>query len=352
MTSEEFDSIFRRLGHYLKRQDVTNLTIYWVGGEIFVMEPDWFFRANETVRNLTEKLGITVSNLLQSNLIGYGSRWRSAVAEIFNNSLGSSLDFPNFYRKTRTGAPETFNATWLRKYEEAKADGIDVGVIALLHNGTLEIGAEQFCSYYIDEIGITRFQINTPYPGGYPTPVKHTFPLDNDRLKAFYSDLVEFWMRRRHPDNISIGPLNELVDYFRTGENRLSCIWSENCASSFIGISPKGDVGQCEGWIASYPEYSYGNVLACTNFEEIMDSPMRKNFLSRPMHLVERYACSDCDFLGICHGGCTVRAFSCMGDIYAKDPYCSSDKTLFQLARNAAIQIDAMEGTSKKNLRI
>ena len=276
MTLGEFELLFQRISDYLRQQDVSNLTIYWVGGEIFVMDPEWLLRAHDMIRDRAEKAGITVQNLLQSNLVAYGPRWRTVVAEMFNNSLGSSLDFPNLYRKLAGGTPDTFNQKWYRKLEEAKEAGIQVGIIALIHDGTLSAGAEQFYSYYVEDLGVTRFQINTPYPGGHPTPVKQGFPLDNDLLSAFYSDLFDLWMRRGRPEGISIGPLDELVDYFLTGENRLSCIWGENCANSFIGVSPKGDVGQCEGWVASYPDHVYGNLFTSCNLVDIMNSPGTK----------------------------------------------------------------------------
>ena len=351
MTLGEFELLFQRISDYLRQQDVSNLTIYWVGGEIFVMDPEWLLRAHDMIRDRAEKAGINVQNLLQSNLVAYGPRWRTVVAEMFNNSLGSSLDFPNLYRKLAGGTPDTFNQTWYRKLEEAKEAGIQVGIIALLHDGTLSAGAEQFYSYYVEDLGVTRFQINTPYPGGHPTPVKQGFPLDNDLLSAFYSDLFDLWMRRGRPEGISIGPLDELVDYFLTGENRLSCIWGENCANSFIGVSPKGDVGQCEGWVASYPDHVYGNLFTSRNLVDIMNSPVRKQLLERPVRLMQEKDCAKCEYLALCHGGCAVRAYSSTGNLFAKDPYCQSDKTLFRLARNAAVEIDRLEITRRAGRR-
>ena len=94
------------------------------------------------------------------------------------------------------------------------------------------------------------FQMNTPYPGGPPTPAKRNFPLDNDLLSAFYSDLFDLWMSKGRSEGVSISPFDQLIQYFRTGENSLSCCWSENCANIFIGIGPKGDVGQCECFVS------------------------------------------------------------------------------------------------------
>ena len=105
------------------------------------------------------------------------------------------------------------------RYQEAREAGIQVGVIAVLNEASLSVGAQEFYSYYVEKLGINCFQMNTPYPGGPPTPAKRNFPLDNDLLSAFYSDLFGLWMRKGRSEGVSISPFDQLIDYFRTGEN-------------------------------------------------------------------------------------------------------------------------------------
>ena len=219
---------------------------------------------------------------VQSNLLGFSPKWRRVISEMFNNDIGSSLDFPNLYSKVLGGAPETFNDTWLRRYQEAREAGIDVGVIAVLNSGSLDVGADEFYGYYIDKLGMKSFQVNTPYPGGLPTPAKRNFPLDDDLLSVFYTDLFDLWMLKGRPAGVSITPFDQFIKYFRTGGNSLSCCFGENCANTFLGIDPKGNVSQCEGFAASYPEQMFGNILACQDMAEIMNGPVRKQFLERP----------------------------------------------------------------------
>jgi radical SAM protein with 4Fe4S-binding SPASM domain len=297
-------------------------------------------------RDISEKSSLRIKNSLQSNLIGYGPRWRQVISEMFNDKVGSSLDFPNLYRKVAGGAPETFNDLWFRRYREAKDAGIEVGVIAVLNGASLAIGASKFYAYYVEKCGMKSFQVNTPYPGGRPTPAKRNFPLDDDLLGIFYSELFDVWMTEGRSQGVSISPFDQLIHYFRTGENGLSCSFRENCAPMFMGIGPKGSVSQCEGFLASYPEYVFGNILACEDMADIMNSPIRKQFLERPMRIMEEEDCSDCEFLGICHGGCPVHAYGTTGNLFAKDPDCESRKTLFKLARNAAIELDRVESTT------
>ncbi len=311
------------------------------------MDPEWLLRAHDISLEIAQDTGMRIIHVLQSNLIGYGPRWRRVVSEMFGDTLGSSLDFPNLYRKVAGGSPETYNETWFRRYQAAREAGIQIGVIAVLNRTSLSVGAQEFYSHYVDELGINCFQTNTPYPGGLPTPVKRGFPLDNDQLSSFYSDLFDIWMRKGRREGVSISPFDQLIDYFRTGENCLSCIWGENCANTFLGISPTGNVGQCECWVASYPDFVFGNILTCRDMADIMNSPVRKQFLERPVRLMEEEDCAECDFLAVCHGGCPVRAYSTTGSLFTKDGYCQAGKTLFRLARNAAIELDRLESTGR-----
>ena len=347
MELDSFERILGKLATYFRQQDVAELKLHWQGGEIFTMDPEWLLRAHDICREIAQDTGMRIIHVLQSNLIGYGSHWRRVVSEMFNDTLGSSLDFPNLYRKVAGGSPETYNETWFRRYQAAREAGIQVGVIAVLNRASLSVGAQEFYSYYVDELGINCFQMNTPYPGGLPTPVKRGFPLDNDLLSAFYSDLFDIWMRKGRREGVSISPFDQLIDYFRTGVNCLSCIWAENSANTFLGISPQGNVGQCECWVASYPDFVFGNILTCRDMADIMNSPVRKQFLERPVRLMEEEDCAECEFLAVCHGGCPVRAYTTNGSLFTKDGYCQAGKTLFRLARNAATELDRLESTGR-----
>jgi uncharacterized protein len=99
--------------------------------------------------------------------------------------------------------------------------------------------------------------------------------------------------------------------------------------------------------VSSYPEYVFGNILTCPDMSDIMNSPARKPFIERPLHLMEDEDCAECEFLAVCHGGCPVRAYSATGNVFAKDPNCESTKTLCRLARNAAIELDRLESTGR-----
>ena len=59
MELDDFERILRRIATYLRQQDVTDLTLYWQGGEIFTMPPEWLLRAHDICREIAEKTEIT-----------------------------------------------------------------------------------------------------------------------------------------------------------------------------------------------------------------------------------------------------------------------------------------------------
>src|ERR1051325_5867362 len=105
-------------------------------------------------------------HFLQSNMIAYTPRWDPILRRMFDASVGTSMDFPNRHRKLFNGSAEQYTRLWTRNVLRARESGIKVGVIAVLHSGSFEAGAEAFYSYFADELGMDDFQVNTPFPGG------------------------------------------------------------------------------------------------------------------------------------------------------------------------------------------
>jgi hypothetical protein len=85
---------------------------------------------------------------------------------MFGNSVGTSMEYPNLYRKARHRPADDYTAIWTRNVCAAREAGIQVGVISIPNKETLRLGAGRFYSYFVDELGITDFQVNTSFSGG------------------------------------------------------------------------------------------------------------------------------------------------------------------------------------------
>ena len=146
--TSNYRCVIDKLLDHMERKAIASMTIYWQGGEIMILPPAWFERAHDLIQEAAAARGKRIAHSLQSNMIGYNKRWNTIIAEMFGNSVGTSMDFPNLYRQARNGTPEQYTAIWSRNVRAARQAGIDIGVIAIPNKGTLQVGAERFYTYF------------------------------------------------------------------------------------------------------------------------------------------------------------------------------------------------------------
>ncbi|MBL8251327.1 MAG: radical SAM protein, partial [Candidatus Competibacter sp.] len=195
LSLERLGEMIRKVLDYMVEKSLATLNIYWQGGEAMLLPPSWYEQANDLIRREAEARGKQVFHGLQSNMLSYSSRWNKVIAEMFGNSVGTSLDYPNLHRKLLGQSPDGYNEIWARRVREARAAGIEVQVIAVPNKATLEIGAERFYRHFVDELGITDFQVNTPFPGGEATSAKKELPVaEVEKLSRFYTELADVWL--------------------------------------------------------------------------------------------------------------------------------------------------------------
>ena len=345
----------RQLLDHLEHEGIEACEIYWQGGEAMIMGPAWFAEAGRLMDTAAAARGRRFKHYLQTNLISYSPAWNEVLRTMFGNSLGTSMDYPNLHRKLFAGGAEAYTKLWTERLQEAVAAGIEVGVIAVLHRGSLEAGPERFYRYFTEELGLKSFQVNTPFPGGPAKAVQADFDLDKAALAHFLAGLFDLWMERGCANGVALGPFDALIHHFTGAPARLPCIWKENCSNQFISVDSKGSVAQCDCWVTSYPESFFGNVFRDASLTEMLrTSPARQQFVERPKHLVEHEDCLQCRYLSICHGGCPVRTYSALGTMLAKDPYCEVYKAVFGRAEThgrALLRRRLHAGTVKPALR-
>lgn len=320
----------RQLLDHIEHEGITECEIYWQGGEAMIMGPAWFEEAGKLMDSAAAARGRHFTHYLQSNLISYSPAWNAVLKGMFGNSLGTSMDYPNLHRKLLNGDAGAYTTLWTRKLNEAREAGIEIGVIAVLHQGSLDAGPERFYDYFTNELGLDNFQVNTPFPGGPAKAAEAEFDLDKGRLAQFLVRLFDIWMALGYANGVKLGPFDALIHHFTGAPARLPCIWKENCSNQFISVDSRGTVAQCDCWVTSYPESFFGNVFRDTGLTQMLRaSPARREFVERPKHLVEHEDCLSCRYLSICHGGCPVRTYSAQGTMLAKDPYCEVYQAVF-----------------------
>ena len=118
------------------------MTIYWQGGEVMLLPPEWFERAHGLIGEAAAARGRRIEHSLQSNMIGYTRKWNRVIANMFGNSVGTSMDFPNLYRRAHNRPPEHYTEIWTRNVRQARDAGIRIGVISIPNKETVRLGAE------------------------------------------------------------------------------------------------------------------------------------------------------------------------------------------------------------------
>jgi radical SAM protein with 4Fe4S-binding SPASM domain len=310
-------------GHNLKR-----LNVFWQGGEVTLLSPEWFERAGEIFAKSLSPANVKVVHYLQTNLIGYDRSWNPLVHQMFGGSLGTSLDYPNLYRRPVAGQPEDFFPRWRQGYNDALQGDVHVGLIAVVNHATLATGAEAFYHFFVDELGISDFQVNTPFfARNQDASCK---PLDPAALGQFLTDLADVWLAKGLDQGVKLGPFDELLNWFSGREGVLPCMWRPSCPHDLVSIDPDGNVAQCDCWVSSYPEHHYGNLFGDASLGELLTrSTAREAMLARPVQLVAAAPCQTCEYLAVCHGGCAIRALTASGQLASRDPYCESYLQLF-----------------------
>ncbi|GAK53183.1 radical SAM domain protein [Candidatus Moduliflexus flocculans] len=337
LSLDNLDILIEKTLDYLEERHIEHLTIYWQGGEVMVLPPEWYAAACERIQQRADAHQIGVRHCMQTNMIDYSERWNSVIFEIFGGNVGSSMDYPNRYRRKSGSSPEKYTRIWEQNVRLAHEAGIEVSTIAIPHQETLGAGAERFYNYFVEEVGLNSFQINTPFPGGEPNQVKRDLQMDQEQLSRFFIDLAHIWLERGYQQGVKLGPFYELLHYFQGDDACILCIWRENCADEFLCIDARGNVAQCDCWVTSYPDYWFGNIFTANSLSELIrTSPARQRFLKRPEHLIQHEDCLDCKYLTVCHGGCPIRTFTTYQDLLRKDPNCQLYKALFQCMEELA----------------
>ena len=352
MTKDTFKVVLSKVFDYLDELGFDELHLIWTGGEALTREPEWYLGVQAMIELLSRSRAEASQNLVQSNLTAYRSeRWDHALKQVFGNSIGTSLDFPNVHRRVRGGTTEEYDGIWKQRYREAKAHGLNVGIICVPNRRTLEVGARRFYDFFVHEMGIEAFQLNAPFPGASATGARLTgFPLDNTGLGDFYAKLFDIWMKEGYHRGIRVNPFDELIDYFLTADQSgLPCKWHPACGGA-ICINPGGNVMTCDAFV-DFPQLWLGNILSDSSLSSIMNSDLHCRVQERPARIVESGECWDCDYLGLCHAGCPGRAFFTYGDLFRKDPYCEAMKALFRTVENAAYGLDPDEYRRNRNRR-
>src|SRR5262245_50743414 len=98
---DRLDALTTAILDYMEARGTTRAELYWQGGEVLLLGPAWFERANEAMGRAAAARGRSFHHSIQTNLIGYGHHWDRVLRDMFEGSLGTSMDYPNAHRRLK-----------------------------------------------------------------------------------------------------------------------------------------------------------------------------------------------------------------------------------------------------------
>ena len=144
LSLDHLSILIRKVLDYMEEKVVQRLSIYWQGGEVMMLPLQWYEQAFHIIEQAAESREIAIQHSIQSNMIDYSETWNPLIAEMFGSNVGSSMDFPNLYRKVKNQSAEEYSELWARNVRKAQDAGIEMQIIAIPNTGTFEMGAERF----------------------------------------------------------------------------------------------------------------------------------------------------------------------------------------------------------------
>ncbi|MFB0566897.1 MAG: radical SAM protein [Candidatus Aminicenantaceae bacterium] len=335
LSGDEFRTILRKIVRYLKKKNIGRINFYWQGGEVMLLGTDYFSRIIEIQKEIFGSNKITFKNSLQSNMLSYDSRWGELITQHFGGVVGSSLDFPNIYRRIKPGRPETYQKTWRDKYMQAKSDGVQVNIITIPNTESFRTGPKAFLDYFLKDLKVSSIQINFYFPFNATGEIRKAMEDSLPTLNNFIKELFSYYLEIKKDHDFLINPFDYILTSLKEhGPRRRPCIFSQVCAETFMAVGPNGDTTLCDCWLEGDRKFIFGNLLT-GKVEDIFKNSFKKSIYKRLDRIVNEF-CHSCSYLHLCYGGCPVRTFSFHGDLFKKDFYCPVYKTMFEAASSSA----------------
>ncbi len=223
------------------------------------------------------------------------------------NDIDFSLDSP-FEKEHDLNRGRRLFALVVRSIRRSVELGIDCSVITCGMRANFNENDLSTFLALTKHLG-SEFRINTL------KPVEESLIGEVPSAEQFY-DGFEFLMRNTHCITLGESVLTAFTETGTTG-----C----PCGTTSFRINAKTKDGRVPINPCVYAhEYKAGDLLS-EDILDIVESESFRAFGNRRKYIPQVCRDSDCEFLELCRGGCTSRAYLVSGTLDAKDPYCPQE---------------------------
>jgi uncharacterized protein len=265
----------------------------WHGGEPLMLGRE-FFKKAVWLQQKFRKPGQSVTNSLQTNGSLLDDEWLD-LFEICEISVGVSLDGPpelhNSQRvlQNRKGTfPQVMRAISL-----LKARGRRFGILAVVTDETVKLGAQRFFDFFIEN-GIFSFAILCRHPAIITGANDYMLREDHSR---FVREIFDIWYRRDNPE-IHIRDFESIMRAMLGGKHSI-CLLAGSCVGKYFAVNFNGDIYHCDEFMTDQ-RYRLGNV-SVDDFATISSGPAINLLMRTERSNLEQL---NCKWQSICNGGC------------------------------------------------
>ncbi len=298
--------------------------IIWHGGEPLLAGMDFYKHICSYIhKHYPEHV---VQHFIQTNGVLLNDEWIDFfLEEKFN--VGVSLDgwkeLHDACRKFYNGQG-TFDKIF-QNILHARSKGLIAGVLSVVTRHT--VGHEKeffdfFCGHKLD-FGFHPITPLSPW-------MNQELAITPEEFAEVSVKLFDLGFFQPEPRVTSVTPTLHYAMAVMMGYPSGFCVLSENCAAEYLSIEPTGRVQACDRF-AGNMALTFGNI-ATNSLREILDSPVRQEFLERWQVVSEK--CTGCEWASICYGGCPHEAYAKTGSIFEPDPNCEAYKRIFSHISN------------------
>lgn len=324
---DEFHAAFAQMEPRLH----PTVTFIWHGGEPMLMGPEFYKDALAIVREKMPRARFS----MQSNLLGYNSRWNAVFRDVFAGSISTSWD-PDGQNRTMKGDAALYERIYQDRIGKVLADGWRPKVISTFDEASAPLMHHAYdMALRSDREGRTHdIRLNYRYPAG------RAFGEGESLAPSTYGDtLIDIYDRWivDLPDFL-VTPLDQM--FLRVlGAEVSRCPWSKACAGRILGIEPNFDVYNCGEFADLADErYRFGNLMT-DGIDACLSSPAIRALSRRPITLPD--SCKSCMHFGECEGGCMRDSVLYGRGLDGKFQYCESWQEVFSRIKESILTGEA-----------
>ena len=298
--------------------DQPQYSIGWQGGEPTLMGLEFF----EFITDLQKKYGHggkAVSNGLQTNGTMIDENWARHCAK-FKFLCGISLDGPevihNASRINTLGHGS--HADVMRGIKSLRDNKAEFNILTLVNR--MNVG---------DPAAIYRYMVDNDFlfqqyiecvefdDSGTLMP----YAITGEEWGEFLCGVFDEW-KKTDVRRVSIRLFDSILTKMVDGVANV-CAMGTNCCQ-YLVVEHNGDVYPCDFFVE--PDLRLGNVMD-TSWEEMLDSPIYKEFGARKMNFND--ACGDCDYYNFCAGDCPKNRPASVGGAAKLSHLCKGWKVFY-----------------------